>query len=164
MKRNVISFFALVASFNAISASETKLQFSETIPLTCGFVMENADLEGSIRFSDEKNSHFNNEAPAKFKVINNGNDGYATITMSDFSVWDEQNNFGTSGNKTDVEARSSFDIDNGLVGIQSVEPNDSFQVVSGIDTNVRLNLDIPSFRFEAGSTLRVTTILNIDCG
>ncbi len=163
MKRTVIALSVLAASFNAFANSSAKLEFSETIPLTCGFVMENADLDGSIRFSDEKNSNVNSETPATFRVINNGNNGYATITMRNFSVWDEKNNFGTNGNKTDVEKRSTFEVDNGLVGLQSVEPDASFQVVSGVDAEVRLNLDIPSFRFAADSELRVTTVLDIDC-
>ncbi|MGF1706605.1 MULTISPECIES: hypothetical protein [Enterovibrio] len=163
MKNTVIALSVLASSFNVFAANSTQLEFSETIPLTCGFVMENADLDGSIRFSDEKSSSINVEKPATFRVINNGNDGYATITMSNFSVWDEHNNFGKNGNKTDVKKHSTFEIDNGLVGIQSVEPEASFQVVSGVDTDVRLNLDIPSFRFDADSELRVTTVMDIDC-
>ncbi|MDD1795887.1 hypothetical protein L4D06_12325 [Enterovibrio makurazakiensis] len=163
MKHTVIALSVLATSFNVLAASSTQLEFAETIPLTCGFVMENADLEGSIRFSDERISNVNAETPATFRVINNGNNGFATITMRDFSVWDESNNFGANGEKTDVEAYSTFAVDNGLAGISEVKPEGSFQVASSVETEVRLKVDMPSYRFDADSELRITTVMDIDC-
>ena len=161
---NTALFLALsVASFGASANSGTQLKFSETIPLTCGFVMENADIEGSIRFSDEKNSKVSKESPATFRVINNGNDGYAKVTMKEFSVWNESNNYGSTGDKTDVEKHASFEIDNGLVGTQNVEPNGGFTVASGVENEVSLHLDMASFRFDADSKLEVTTIMEVEC-
>ena len=163
MKKTLIALSVLTTSFSALANSATELKFSEEIPLTCGFVMNNSDLEGSIRFADERNSKIGTETPATFRVINNGNNGYAKVKMTNFSVWNESNNFGTNDNKTDVEARSSFVIDNQLVGTQSVEPNGTFTVASGVENEVNLQIDLASFRFDADSTLEVTSIMEIEC-
>ncbi|MCG3816104.1 hypothetical protein [Photobacterium damselae] len=163
MKKLIVISALLSTSSVAIASNSPMLKFREKIPLTCGFVMENADIEGSIQFSDERNSKIGAEKPATFRVINNGNDGYAKITMRNFSVWNEQNNFGSNGNKTDVEKNALFEIDNGLVGTQSVKPNAPFTVASGIENKVNLKLDIASFRFDADSELEVTTILDVEC-
>jgi hypothetical protein len=163
MKNTALFLVLSVTAFGASANTGPELRFSETIPLTCGFVMENADIEGSIRFSDERNSKVNSESPATFRVINNGNDGYAKVTMKSFSVWNESNNYGSAGDKTDVEKHASFEIDNGLVGSQNVKPNGGFTVASGVENEVSLHLDMASFRFDADSKLEVTTIMEVEC-